>query len=59
MKRYPIPAQEARTEIKVKNSRFIATAAPVFSVDEAKEFIARIKSEFSDASHNVPAFSVG
>jgi uncharacterized YigZ family protein len=59
MKRYPIPAQEARTEIKVKNSRFIATAAPVFSVDEAKEFIARIKSEFSDASHNVPAYSVG
>jgi len=59
MKGYPIPAQEARTEIKVKNSRFIATAAPVFSVDEAKEFIARIKAEFSDASHNVPAYSVG
>ena len=58
-KRYPIPAAEARTEIKVKNSRFIATAAPVFSVDEAKEFIARVKAEFSDASHNVPAYSVG
>jgi uncharacterized YigZ family protein len=56
---YPIPAAEARTEIKVKNSRFIATAAPVFSVDEAKEFIARVKAEFSDASHNVPAYSVG
>lgn len=59
MKRYPIPAQEARAEIKVKNSRFIATAVPVFSVDEAKEFIARIKAEFSDASHNVPAYAVG
>ena len=59
MKRYPIPAQETRAEIKVKNSLFIATAAPVFSVDEAKEFIARIKAEFSDASHNVPAYSVG
>jgi uncharacterized YigZ family protein len=59
MKRYPIPAQETRLEFKVKNSRFIATAAPVFSVEEAKEFIARIKAEFSDASHNVPAYVVG
>ena len=57
--RYPIPAEEARVEIKVKNSRFIASAAPVFSVDEAKAFVARIKSEFSDASHNVPAYQVG
>jgi uncharacterized YigZ family protein len=59
MKRYPIPAQEARTEIKVKNSLFIATAAPVFTVEGAKEFIARVKAEFSDASHNVPAYLVG
>lgn len=57
--RYPVPAEEARVEIKVKNSRFIASAAPVFSVDEAKAFVARIKSEFSDASHNVPAYQVG
>ena len=57
--RYPIPAAETRVEIEVKNSRFIATAAPVFSVDEAKEFIKRIKQEFSDAAHNVPAFVVG
>ncbi len=54
-----IPAQEARTELKISNSRFIATAAPVFSVDEARDFIGRIKGEFSDASHNVPAFIVG
>ncbi|MCP4363640.1 MAG: YigZ family protein [Chloroflexi bacterium] len=57
--RYPIPAQETRTEIKVKKSRFVATAAPVFSVEEARQFIGRIKAEFSDASHNVPAFLVG
>ena len=58
-KRYPIPAAEARAEIEVKNSRFLATAAPVFSVEEAKAFIKRIKREFSDATHNVPAFVVG
>jgi uncharacterized YigZ family protein len=57
--RYPIPARQARVEIHVLNSRFIATAAPVFSVDEARAFIARIKDEFADASHNVPAYLVG
>ncbi len=59
MSRYPIPAQETRVEIMVVNSRFIATAAPVFSVDEAKAFVTRVRDEFSDASHNVPAYLVG
>jgi uncharacterized YigZ family protein len=58
-RRYPIPAAEARTEIRVSNSRFIATAAPVFSVEEARAFIGRMKAEFKDASHNVPAFVIG
>lgn len=58
-KRYLIPAREARAEIEVKNSRFIATAVPAFSVEEARAFFARIKAEFSDASHNVPAFLIG
>ena len=57
--RYPVPAARTRSEIEVKKSRFIATAAPVFSVDEARAFIAQIKAEFSDASHNVPAFLIG
>jgi uncharacterized YigZ family protein len=59
MKRYRIPSQETRVEIMVVNSRFFATLAPVFSVDEAKVFIARIKAEFDDASHNVAAFVIG
>lgn len=59
MKRYPIPARETRTEIQVANSRFIATIAPVFSVDQAREFINKIKDDFPDASHNVPAFVIG
>lgn len=57
--RYPIPAAEARAEIEVKKSRFMATAVPAFTTAEAKAFIARIKSEFSDASHNVPAYIIG
>jgi uncharacterized YigZ family protein len=59
MKRYPIPAQQTRTEIEVLNSRFIATIAPAFSVEEARQFIAQIKTEFSDATHNVPAYLIG
>lgn len=43
----------------MKNSRFIATLAPAFTVDEARAIIARIRQEFSDASHNVPAYVVG
>ncbi len=54
-----LPAREVRVEIEVKKSRFIASAAPVFSVEAARDFIQRIKDEFSDASHNVPAFLVG
>ncbi len=58
-RRYPIPAAERRTEIRVSNSRFIVTAAPAFTVEEAKAFIKRIKAEFKDASHNVPAYVIG
>lgn len=45
--------------MRVKNSRFLATIAPVFSVEEARAFVARINEEFADATHNVPAFVVG
>jgi len=59
MKQQLIPARETRVEIRVVNSRFIATAAPVFSVDEAKAFVGRVKREFADASHNVPVYVIG
>lgn len=58
-KRYPTPAGETRAAIVIENSRFIATAAPAFSVEEARVFIARIRAEFPDASHHVPAFLIG
>jgi len=56
---YSIPLNEIRREHTVVNSRFIATLAPVFGVDEARAFIARIKKEFAGASHNVPAYIIG
>lgn len=54
-----IPAGECQIEFKVSNSRFIATAAPTFSVDEAKDFIQDIKDRYPDATHNVPVFIIG
>jgi uncharacterized YigZ family protein len=59
VERYPIPAREVRNETLVLNSRFIATLAPAFSLDEAKAFVSRIRLEFADATHNVPAYIVG
>jgi len=59
MARYPVPLQETRRELLVVNSRFIASLSPVFSVDQARDFIAHIRAEFIDATHNVPAYLVG
>jgi uncharacterized YigZ family protein len=59
LKTHSVPLNEIRREQIVVNSRFIATLAPVFSIDEARSFLARIKKEFADASHNVPAYIIG
>lgn len=57
--RYLIPAEFTETEIVVVNSRFIASAAPVFSNEEARDFINRIKQKYPDATHHVPAYILG
>lgn len=56
---YTVPLTEIRREHLVVNSRFIVTLAPAFSIDEARAFMARIKKEFSDATHNVPVYIIG
>ncbi len=59
MKRYPVPAEEITRETLVVNSRFIASLAPAFSVEEARAFIQRIKTQYPDASHHVPVYLIG
>jgi uncharacterized YigZ family protein len=54
-----IPQREARAEIVIDRSRFIACAGPAFSVEQARGFISAVKREFPDASHHVPAFMIG
>jgi len=54
-----IPASRFSTELRISNSRFIATIAPAFSVTDAKAFIREINQLYSDASHNVPLYQIG
>jgi uncharacterized YigZ family protein len=48
--------ERVRAELKVRGSRFIGTAVPVRSREEAAEELARIKKEFWDATHNCYAY---
>src|SRR5665811_1552158 len=57
--RYPIPAGRARVEDIILRSRFITTAGPASGSEEARAFVAAVRSEFADASHNCYAFVAG
>ena len=57
--RYPIPAETTRIELRIVNSRFIATITQASTVEAAREFLADMRRKFSDASHNVYAYRVG
>ena len=59
MKLYSIPLNEIRREQIIVNSRFIATLAPALTIEAARSFINRMRKEFADASHNVPAYIIG
>ncbi len=54
-----VPLAPVETEIRVVNSRFIASLSPANSVEEAREFVAETKKRFPDATHHVPAFVIG
>lgn len=57
--RYPIPAETTRIELRIENSRFIATIGEARTAEDARAFIDLIRDEFADASHNVYAFRTG
>jgi uncharacterized YigZ family protein len=52
-------ARETRIQLTVRGSLFIATALPVSDKQSADRGIRRIRSEFSDATHNCFAYTVG
>lgn len=47
-----------RHEIEIQRSRFITTLAHTATEEDAREFIALIREEFPDATHNCSAFVV-
>lgn len=51
--------ESKRDKLLVKGSKFIATAIPVGSEEEAELWIKKIKKEFHDASHNPYAYVLG
>lgn len=54
-----IPARQIETELTDRNSHFIASGAPAFSVNEAKTFIQAIKKKYPEATHHVPVYIIG
>lgn len=59
MTRYPIPAQQTRSEEIILRSRFVTTLAAVPTLDAARAFVAGVREEFADATHNCWAYVVG
>ena len=51
--------QEAETELTIQRSKFITHVTPVESYEEAQAYVAMIREEYRDATHNVPAVIVG
>lgn len=53
------PARVGTAEHVAKRSRFIGSASPAFSSEEAEAFVGSIKEKHPLARHNVYAYSVG
>lgn len=55
---YKTVAKSAQTIYIEKKSKFIANVKPVETEEDALEFLAQIKKQYSDASHNVYAYII-
>ena len=54
-----IPYEKAEVSYVIKKSKFLVTASPISTTEEARAFISDIKKKYSDATHNVSAFVIG
>ncbi len=57
--RYLIPTAPHRVEQEIQRSRFITTIGHTPTAEAARAFIAEIRAEFPDATHNCWAYLVG
>lgn len=51
--------EEYRAETVINRSRFIACCAPALTEEQARDYIERIRREFSDATHVCTAYMLG
>ncbi len=56
---YKTVYEYGEAEIIIQKSRFIARVMPVESYEEGQAFVAQMKQEYKDATHNVPAIVCG
>jgi uncharacterized YigZ family protein len=56
---YPVPAATHRVEETIRRSRFITTVARAGTPEAARAFVAAVRQEFPDATHNCWAFVAG
>ena len=59
MRKYRTVRSEASETQTIERSKFIAHVKPVENREEAEEFIAMIRGQYRDATHNVPAMVLG
>jgi uncharacterized YigZ family protein len=55
---YDTIAGRGEAAFEVQGSEFVGHAKPVGSVDDAEAFVAAVREEYADATHNVPAYRV-
>jgi len=58
MNPYKLPMHQTQAEFIEKKSRFIGHIARVSSAEEALEFLRLVRTEHSDANHNVYAYRI-
>lgn len=56
---YRTVAREGVHETEINRSRFLCALAPAATEQEAQDFVARIRREHADASHNCYAYVIG
>lgn len=57
--RYLIPAAPHRVEQEIQRSRFITSVGYTPTAEAARDFLADVRAEFPDATHNCWAYLVG
>ncbi|SNZ17637.1 uncharacterized protein, YigZ family [Natronoarchaeum philippinense] len=55
---YRTVERRGRAEFEVTGSEFIGHVAPAPDADTAESFVAEVREEYADATHNVPAYRV-